>query len=145
MARHQDNAVWHTVPGGKRVHRDYAHHTGICKRCRRRFRWCGGNLKTRDARCLGCDGPLTPIGALKGARQSRVEEVDAAWMAPEAPQAALRALDPQDPATWPAPMAMRRGQRRSGRRGGRRATDAQDPVDRLLADLAQVPGPAADE
>ncbi len=117
---------------------------GQCRPCRRRFRWPAGELALADARCLGCDGPLIrAAGASR--RGSGVEDVDAAWLAAPTPQVAPRALDPQDPATWPAPRAMRRAQRRSGRRGGRRATDAQDPADRLLADLAQVPGPAADE
>ncbi len=118
---------------------------GQCRPCRRRFLWLASELALADACCLGCDGPLIrAAGASR--RGSGVEDVDAAWLAaPEVPQAAPQALDPQDPATWSAPIARRRAQRRSGRRGGRRATDRQDPLDRLLTDLAQVPAPAADE
>ena len=124
------------------------YHMGQCRPCKRRFRWVGRELQVADARCLGCDGPL--IRAAGGSRRgSGVEDVEAAWLAapapPEAAQVAPQALNLQDPATWPSPMAMRRGQRRKARRGGRRATDRQDPLDRLLADVAQVPGPAADE
>ncbi len=70
--------------------------TGKCLACKRVFRWeTVGDVRVRDATCLGCDGPLTRSrGRHLGVP---VENVDAEWMKrPGKP-----AVNPQDPATWP--------------------------------------------
>lgn len=55
--------------------------TGRCSPCNRVFRWAlRDRLQVRDARCLGCEGPLKRSWDSRTHARAPVEEVDADWL-----------------------------------------------------------------